>query len=79
MSLSVIGSFQRNYSTLPSKEYPDKHAQQSFNTLKLFYSEIKESDIIVARKAQRQKNYCRGWQGYRSGEILFDGSANDEG
>jgi len=32
------------------KEYPDMHAQRSFNKLKLFYSEIKENDIIIARK-----------------------------
>jgi hypothetical protein len=35
------------------KEYPDKHAQRSFNTLKLFYSEIKEGDIVVARKGRK--------------------------
>jgi len=35
------------------KEYPDKHAQRSFNTLKLFYSEIKEGDVIVARKGRK--------------------------
>jgi len=35
------------------KEYPDKHAQRSFNTLKLFYSEIKENDIIIARKGRK--------------------------
>lgn len=35
------------------KEYPDKHAQRSFNTLKLFYTEIKENDIIIARKGRK--------------------------
>ena len=35
------------------KEYPDKPARRSFNTLRLFYTEIKENDIIIARKGRK--------------------------
>jgi DNA-directed RNA polymerase subunit H (RpoH/RPB5) len=35
------------------KEYPDNHGQRIFNTLKIFYSEIKAGDIVVARKGRK--------------------------
>ena len=35
------------------KEYPNKNALRSFNKLKLFYSEIKENDTIIARKGRK--------------------------
>lgn len=35
-------------------EYPEKHAQRTFNTLKSFYNEIKENDVIIARKGRKE-------------------------
>ena len=35
------------------KEYPNKHIQRIFNTLKIVYGEIKENDIVIARKGRK--------------------------
>lgn len=35
------------------KEYPDSHAQKIFNNFKIFYKEIKEGDVIIARRGRK--------------------------